>query len=109
MVLSQENDDRPATHPRAPPAHGHGLLAGLMWPWTSYPPSSTRHDVHCPHSSSVAPCSCHPGRCAPAPGTGAARGLLDNTCARRSAVKQVGAMRGSNDAISAAYAEADEP
>src|SRR4051794_16474053 len=49
------------------------------------------------------------GRCAPAPGAGAARGLLDNTCARRSAVKQVGAMRGSNDAISAAYAEADEP
>src|SRR3954468_19363783 len=34
--------------------------------WTSYPPSSPRHDVHGPHSSSVAPCSCHPGRCAPA-------------------------------------------
>src|SRR4051812_22443720 len=69
------------------------------------PPSGCTGDFH-PQAAGHAQ---HTGRCAPAPGAGAARGLLDNTCARRSAVKQVGALRGSNDAISAAYAEADEP
>src|SRR4051812_10337898 len=69
------------------------------------PPSGCTGDFH-PQAAGHAQ---HTGGRLPAPGAGAARGLLDNTCARRSAVKQVGALRGSNDAISAAYAEADEP
>src|SRR6185295_10164865 len=29
MVSSEENDDRPAPHRRAPPAHGHGVSWGV--------------------------------------------------------------------------------